>query len=146
MQTGEELDVCRHCKESFDACDCTTLCNHCEAQLPDHEIEDGETHCEYCREEDAKLAWIETTETEVERLAADAGWEIDAWNGGFNTKSRYAEIWREVGDEIESFKVRVSDHGSCYCSEDISLAMEPGGDDHTLDVLAARLARPFEAD
>lgn len=142
-------------------------CEHCDA-LVGYELVDGGCdcsedpeatesesgwHCSRCAEEAAWLAWLEATLDAVERLASKHGWEFDRdrFQGGFNTRSRYYTLeWTcpvccgddEDGDcECDEITLRISDHGSAYCREDISLAMEPGGDDHSMDSLAERLAK-----
>jgi hypothetical protein len=112
---------------------------------------DGGWHCSTCAREAAWLSWMESTLDEVEQLAERHGWEFDrdSYRGGFNTRSRYYTLsWvcpvccgdDEDGEcECDKIKLRISDHGSAYCREDLSLAM--GGDDHTLESLAKRLAK-----
>lgn len=139
-------------------------CSHCD-RLIGYELADGGCdcsdadaveseagwHCSRCAEEAAWLAWLESTLDRVEQLAATHGWEFDRcrFRGG-NTRSRYYELeWicptcqGESDDDCccESLTLRLSDHGSAYCREDISLAMRPGGDDHTLAELERRLQR-----
>ena len=116
------------------------MCETCD-QNQDFDSEDRDTWCARCLASD----WVRATEREVERLAELAGWSVDSRSGGFNTRSRYLTLSRpgpldEDGDEtLDELKVRISDHGSAYCSEDISLAMVPSGDDHTIEALSERL-------
>jgi hypothetical protein len=119
-------------------------------------FEEGE-FCEECRREKDWLDWLEATLDAVERFAKQHGWDFNRhdYSGGFNTPSRYYELTRLGGEwdadneeylDIETLKLRLSDHGTCYCSEDISLAMNASGDDSTLEALGRRMARPFDAD
>ena len=104
--------------------------------------------CSRCRETDEVFDWIDSTCDRVEQLAEEHGWHVGRWQLSGSTRSRYVELTRtcsacsDDADEAcacESLKVRVSDHGSCYCSEDVSLAMHPSGDDHTIEDLEGRL-------
>lgn len=133
--------------DELEAADDTIWCCDCEEIV----LEEGE-RCESCEKAHRWLTWLESTLDAVEALAAEHEWDFsrNQYSGGFNTKSRYYELTRECdpcilgSDEecrCELLKLRISDHGSAYCSEDISLAMEASGDDHTLDILAKRLAR-----
>ncbi|MGB0767356.1 MAG: hypothetical protein ACPGYV_06565 [Phycisphaeraceae bacterium] len=147
-QAAEQTETCQYCEKEIEECTCTLVCE-CGFELMQHEILDGEERCEDCRAKDAKFDWLEETCDQVESLARQHGWEIDGVWHTAQTGSRYVELYREGGeddDELQTIKVRVSDHGSCYCSEDISLAMTPSGDDHTIECLAAALAKSFEAD
>lgn len=97
---------------------------------------------------------------EVKRLATLHGWEMSNGEYAVNrledthqsqTGSYYFELsrWgldREGDDAQQTIKLRVSDHGSAYCREDISLATTPGGDDHTIDQLNEVLSGEFVAD
>jgi len=114
-------------------------CVDCETEL-DTEYDADRERCDECQAKHDAFAWIENTEAHAKALAEQHGWHFGDAGGGFNTRSRYYEVWREVGDDTESFKLRISDHGSAHCTEDISLAMQPSGDDHTMETLAARLA------
>lgn len=147
-------------------------CEHCDS-LVGYELADGGCdlcddpdavelesgwHCGACAREAAWLAWLESTLDAVERLASKHGWEFDRdrFQGGFNTRSRYYTLeWTcpvccgdEDGDDCccESLTLRISDHGSAYCREDVSLAMAAGGDDHTLADLESRMRRGLNDD
>jgi len=122
------------------------MCIACD-QNPDFDPIDRATWCNSCVGRD----WVYTTELQVEAIAAEYGWSLSSWNGGFNTSSRYVTLSRACGEmedgeylDLEEVKVRVSDHGSAYCSEDISLALHPSGDDSDLEALKKRLSRSVE--
>lgn len=147
-------DTCRFCEKDVEDCTCTLVCE-CGSELGEDDILEGEEECESCRRKTAAAEWLEATCEEVERLAEKHGWEIAGQWHWAQTGSRYAELTRGVWvnedtddeDYIEqSMKVRVSDHGSCYCSEDISIAMNPSGDDHSIETLEHVLSKPFKAD
>lgn len=90
----------------------------------------------------AVAEWREATEEEVERLAEQHGWRVDL-SSVASTGTRYYRL-RCVCDaecEHDDLTLRISDHASAHCSEDISLAFDGGGDDHTIDALARRLSR-----
>ncbi len=99
--------------------------------------------CEKCEQENAAIEWIDSTETKVRELAAEHGWDFERTGG---TGSRYYELTRNNGldddeQEWQAIKLRISDHATAYCSEDISLTKDGSGDDHTLDSLKNALAR-----
>lgn len=104
--------------------------------------------CERCEASRERFDWLDATCEAVEKLASENDWEHDGWHVA-GTGSRYTTLTRECGNCIlgggactcETLKVRVSDHGSCYCSEDVSIAKTPSGDDHSLAILANRLIR-----
>lgn len=124
-----------HCE----ACSITNLCDTCGRLTEERPIwETGE--CENCERRDRRNAWIDDTLAEVERLAKEYGWQYRL-DKIAETMSHYVSLTRPCGDDdVEVVKVRVSDHGSAYCSEDYSLAMDPGGDDHSLEILERRLS------
>jgi len=126
----------------------------CAGETCQHEAEEAGGLCEACRLTDerdaARHAWMTEAEARVESLAKAHGWSRDRWHVA-QTGSQYVELTREGLDEDgdaawQTIKVRVSDHATAHCSEDISIAMDPGYDDHTFEFLAQRLAAPFEAD
>ena len=128
----------------------THWCTHCDCELSnwDRDYEDG--HCESCRRENEVIDWIDTNCNVVDKLVTKHGWSSDGWSRA-QTRSRYLAISREGidsdGDEAwQEMTIRVSDHGSAYCREDLSLAFEPSGDDHTMELVEASLASPFQAD
>ena len=136
-------------------CDRTTFCERCDCLMENEGWQPGEERerfCESCRDKNEIEEWIEETKAAVMALADQHGWDYDryGWSGGFNTRSEYIELTRECaacreeadGDcACKAVKVRVSDHGSCYCREDFSLAMLPSGDDHTMADLERFLSK-----
>jgi hypothetical protein len=123
--------LCDACAR-IDICDCGSFLDE-----PVYQWEDAE--CERCLKSRENHEWLEATAAEVERVAEAHGWTVGRWTFA-QTNSRYAELTREIDDdECETIKVRVSDHGSCYCSEDYSLAKNPSGHDHTIEALESRL-------
>lgn len=115
-----------------DAIETYSFCEDCEAIIGLHE-----SRCERCEKRHTAMQWIDETAATVESLAIKNGWSVDSTNRASETMSRYISLSREN----DVLTVRVSDHGSCYCSEDISLAMSPGGDDHSIETLIARLTK-----
>ena len=121
------------------------------------ELADGKGwRCQTCAKDVAWCDWHDRTLADISDLAAEHGWDFDPFDcrGGVNTRSHYYDLYRDcaacVGDcvateddncECQTLVLRVSDHGSAYCSEDVSLARQPGGDDHDLDYLRRRLIR-----
>jgi len=130
-------------------------CLDCNIDLRDTMIADDDNpRCETCQERFEQNQWIADAEERVRVLCKKHGWDFEYKSGGFGTSSRYYELTREGGEldddgdpcEWQTIKLRISDHGSCYCSEDVSIAMNPSGDDHSMDILERRLAAPFDAD
>ena len=151
-------EKCSVCEKDFDQCECVLCCEQCAENGISHElstddIEQGITLCEKCQATADWHEWHEEILETVEALAAKHEWEFDRTqaSGGTNTRSHYYELFREcdvciLGKDdgectCETLKLRISDHGTAYCTEDISLAMTPSGDDHTLETLEKRLAR-----
>lgn len=99
--------------------------------------------------ENERFDWLDLTCEAVEKLARIHGWQDASDLNGFSwnhaqTASRYITLEKmiegEAGEENwQQIKVRVSDHGSAYCSEDFSIAKNPSGDDHTMGQLKAAL-------
>jgi len=145
-----------HCEQCHRPCCCAV----CDKELDSDLVESwkaGEPTdicCEACEASRKKHIWIDATCSRVEELASTSGWETGDWNTA-ETGSRYIELHRECSSclgvvdrecECETLKVRVSDHGSAYCYEDISIAMTPSGDDHTLKDLERRLMQDVKVD
>jgi len=129
--------LCKHCEKEISACECCLWCNDCGCLLSDSEIDDGITQCEDCKKKQVRCDWVDDMEREVTRLVVKYGWALDQTGGGLNTRSQYYLLAKDD----QEIKLRISDHATCYCSEDISLAMEPSGDDSTLATLEDRLSR-----
>jgi hypothetical protein len=152
-----------HGHQLCEECSHTTDCDH-----PSHRAwscEDAESHpiweqgfCEKCRQRDRAESEKDELEQQVRALAAELEWQVaDAHRA--DTGSVYLTLRRECDACIlgtdddctcEEMTVRISDHGSCYCSEDVSLVIpsgNAGGDDHTIEYLRKRLTRrpPVEA-
>lgn len=128
-------DTCPVCSLPSDDCQCCWACE-CGNELSQWQVEAGDTLCESCQAEDEAVEWIDQTMGHVDRLAAEHGWEITSRDKSRETKSRYITLERGT----DRLVVRVSDHGSMYCREDISLAMDGGPDDHTIEDLERRLS------
>ena len=149
--TLDELPLCRRCNKPLDDCQCVLVCE-CGHDI-DIDADYDVCECERCLARHESADWIDATAPQVAALAAENDWEFDEHSCRFarDSLSRYYDLTREcdtcllgkldVDCTCESLNLRISDHGSAYCREDISLAMNPGGDDSTMDFLAARLAR-----
>lgn len=143
----EIMALCSCCEEREAHPLCGGECAECRKPT----MCEGGWLCDSCRRRNEKHDWLDATCKAVESLAVAHEWEAGRWHHA-ETGSRYVELTREcdsciLGDDdctCETIKVRVSDHGSAYCSEDYSIAMNPSGDDHSLEILAARLARRAE--
>lgn len=72
----------------------------------------------------------------VERAAVEHGWDVEL-AGAAETGTRYLDLSR--GEQ--TIRVRLGDHPTAYCREDISLVTNGagGGDDHTFQALERRL-------
>lgn len=108
--------------------------------------------CEKCRDGYTKTTELDALESLVKSLANEHEWGVVDQHRA-DTGSVYIELHRECdtcilgSDEdcsCETLKVRISDHGSCYCTEDISLVIpsgNPSGDDHSVEYFQKRLVR-----
>lgn len=99
-----------------------------------HKIGNGSTYCQECQERLYKKEWIEAGADIVEEIAEANGWEI-ADRHTAQTNTVYIELQKidEDGEIVKETKIRISDHGSAYCSEEFSIALNPSGDDHDPD-------------
>lgn len=135
--------------------DASFVCDKCFETVEDDAYYDEETGwCDRCfYEERREREWwdfFDTTLDGVEELAVRYDWDFNRnrYSGGFNTNSRYFTLEKEVLDpETDDpvwyvVKVRISDHGTMYCTEDISLVLDPTPDDHTLEDLELLLSDP----
>ena len=98
--------------------------------------------------------WIDETEDAIESAATAAGWSM-VCRSIASTGSRYYEVMREVRgsdqtdqdvedygpSDLESFTLRISDHGDAHCSADYSVAERPSGDDTTVAAVIGRLQK-----
>jgi len=129
-------ECCEHCGQPIDSCECVLVCE-CGVSLSETEIADGVTACETCRSRETVYDEMVALADRAEAAAIGAGWECEGWDRG-RRGSWYAAF--TCGEQ--SLKLRVADHGSCYCTEDVSLVVPSGnasGDDHTWDCWIARL-------
>jgi hypothetical protein len=94
--------------------------------------------CESCRKYHEWLQFVDDTEAKLQAAAIVGGWDIIKISFASNTRSRYFTLRR--GNE--QIKIRISDHGSAYCSEDYSFAMNPGFDDNDIDAVLRVIAEP----
>lgn len=132
---NEDGPWCLECWRGGLSCeDCGELLGITDEDCTPQTRGDWPTRCETCERDNDCFDWIDETCRKVTALATENGWECGDWRRA-QTRSRY--ITMERGDSV--LKVRVSDHGSAYCSEDISIAKTPSGDDHTLEILEKRL-------
>ncbi len=151
--TGKGQPMCPICSEAMYV---SASCCDCDKTLEKNEwIEESndDIYCDDCNRNKTVMDWIESTEKQVRKLCESNGWDMPAiCSGGFNTNSRYYELTKTCGlcasgaDDLsdcdcQTIKLRISDHGSCYCSEDISLAMNSSGDDHTIEHFDSVLKR-----
>lgn len=136
---------CRDCGEPL-ADHEDTICASCEDDrrrrycriCGDEEVRDEGAACPICE----RILWLAAEEDWLYDVAAMHGWSIRMTSVA-GTGSRYYEATRETSDDgLESVKFRISDHPTAHCSEDYSLAREPGGDDHTREIVERRLAQP----
>lgn len=148
---GHELcEACSH----VDDCECSGhgRTNDSPERHVIWETDTDLTWCPTCRRRERAEAEKDELEEQVKALAAQHEWEV-ADNHRADTGSVYIKLHRECdacilgtdGDcTCEELTVRISDHGSCYCSEDVSLVIPSGnesGDDHTFEYLRKRLTR-----
>lgn len=119
---------CEECCTVTECCGKPLSDNGCTGQTSEHLIWDKEL-CDECQAEQAWEAWREETTERAREICERNGWAFGDSSGGFNTRSVYYTIER---DGYADVKLRISDHGTCYCTEDYSLAYRPSGDDGTL--------------
>lgn len=84
--------------------------------------------------------WLEDSIEKVEKLCTQHGWSISEKSTA-NTGSIYLTVEKDSEDDFDSVVIRISDHSTAYCSEDISISFKPGFDDHTFDDLKKRLLK-----
>lgn len=149
-------EAAKHGFELCDECATTTVCENCGYDTcyahAEWETDRELCWCDKCREKYQRATEMDDLEQEVERLAAEHQWDVVDRRLA-DTGSVYIELHREcdvciLGKDddctCESLSVRISDHGSAYCSEDVSLVIpsgNAGGDDHTVEILRKRLIR-----
>jgi hypothetical protein len=150
---AENETICDCCGENtvgdlgrehgYPYCDDCCKCRTCEREGCDHQTDEHylweEAVCESCEAKEEKWSWLDQTIDAIESAASDNGWDEEN-DSQAQTGTRYLTFSR--GEE--TLTIRVADHGSCYCREDYSVVL-PGhesGDDHSLDQVLARLARP----
>lgn len=141
-------DHCEKCHRPF-------CCSQCDGDLDTDQIESwspGESTdmvCESCEKNAVRHLWMDETCAAIQQLAEEHEWEVDPISIA-QTGSRYFRLFRECSSclgvvdrecECETLTVRVSDHATAHCREDISIAMNPSGDDHTMNDLELRLKR-----
>lgn len=139
-------EYCENCQRPFS-------CFHCDRDLGQDQIESWQPGdsvnitCETCNKSEQKHLWMQETCDKVHDLASEHGWEIELVSIA-ETGSRYFCLFRECSSclgvverdcECEIINLRISDHSTAHCSEDISISMNPGGDDHSLEFLEQRL-------
>ncbi len=132
-----EPEHCERCGAALEDCECVLVCG-CGNTLDDDEIDRGEVACETCRRREAVYAEMSALADRAEAAAIEAGWECEGWDRG-RRGSWYAVFSRGEA----TLKLRVADHGSCYCTEHVSLVIPSGnasGDDHTFAAWLARIS------
>lgn len=112
--------------EDFDPCLVQLFCYHerCAAKdtynATDGALVDGVFHCDGCIAKDRAAAEFEKLIEEVEQAFSDLSWEV--FDESFaSTGTRYYSIAKGERE----LKIRVADHGECYCTEDYSV--DPDG-------------------
>ena len=124
-----------------EACASDTTCSTCDKDSVEEHFVWDSGECEECHRLGEAAEWKDKTEAAVKALAAKHGWSC-MLKSIAQTGSMYYDLLRDLpGDEIEMITVRISDHSTAYCSEDVSLSMHEGGDDHTIEYLERRLSR-----
>jgi len=119
----------------------TACCCHC-GQCLDTEIdarhpEPANYYHEDCQAKADRDNEIGSLQSEVESLCKQHGWSVGMCDTG-----RPGSWYTTVRKGERTLKIRVADHSSCYCSEDISLVTPSGsvgGDDHTIEILVKKL-------
>ena len=128
----EPEPTCSLCGLAYDDCSCEFSCDRCEESFS-HALEadgHGRHLCEACARRTARDEWLDATEAALTAAAERGGWRIERTSIA-GTGSRYLSLGR-FGRKLS---IRIADHGSAYCHEDYSVAMQPGGDDHDLEMV-----------
>jgi hypothetical protein len=151
---------CENCSYVDDCgCECHGRTNDAPELHVAWETDHDMSFCPTCRRRERASQEMQSLEAQVRELAEIHEWDVSIESVA-DTGSRYLRLERECGPcilgssdecDCETLAVRISDHGSCYCREDLSLVIPSGkesGDDHTVEELSRRLARrpPAEAD
>lgn len=103
------------------------------------------TMCESCAIAFDKQKEMSDLQSQFESVVMDSGWTIQSTHHA-QTGTQYVDIWSDCAlceEGGHSLKVRLGDHATAYCSEDISLVtgQNGGGDDHTIQSLTHHLAK-----
>ena len=126
-------------------------CECCDVTSDDVELcdVDGKLLCSECERKHVEEKQKDELEETVMALAAKHGWRQsrNGWHRA-ETGTIYIELRRDQDDEMETLKVRIADHPTAHCSEDISLVIASGSEgfnDHNIEILERRLSREFVA-
>ena len=117
-----------------------TFCSHCDELLTEVGEKDRGM-CESCQAKKEKSDWYDETEKACKELAEEFGFSFRQ-TGGWGKSSQYYELVfvTEDSEEYHEINLRISDHGVLYCKgNDISIAMNPNPDDHTIEDLRSRM-------
>ena len=112
------------------------VCNRCNSNYTSDDItwDDTEELCATCRTNDELGEWYNNTTDQLLAAADELGWDLEKESYA-QTCSRYFSFTKEVNNEWIDFKVRIADHGECYCNEDMSI--DPNG--NTLEQVISKL-------
>ena len=107
--------------------------------------------CASCAEWERKSDALGHLEHEVLNVIKEySSWEVFSIELA-HTGTKYIRADRDCEEKgcyqmVASLLIRVGDHSTAYCNEDISLVIpgEEGGDDHTIDCLRERLAGEYK--
>lgn len=95
------------------------LCDECGKAVADEHLTWLSATCDDCRAKIARHDWEDETTAAVESLCRELGWTVADTQYSASTYSQYLTLSHDEGDR--QVKVRISDHQTCYASEDYSI-------------------------
>jgi hypothetical protein len=122
----------------------------CDAEIdwnPDFEPDEPDELCDSCAAKEKAANALQTLKDTALDSIESAGWNWHLQSVA-QTGTCYYDVWRyrKCEECIDDFKLRIADHGTAHCSEDISLVSgQPNMDDHSLETLQRWLTRPVPA-
>lgn len=131
----------QHDSPYCEACSKTSSCKNlqCLQELDEERyLWERGYYCINCEEAKRIAEFYDIACETLEKMCEQYGWRLKLESVA-DTGSRYYLMSKESGDNTHEYKVRISDHATVYCSENISISMNPGGDDHDWAFLEAKL-------
>lgn len=147
-------EAAKHGHATCQDCSRNTFCLVCNRLVESDTLYQWDEYtCDDCAAQVTRSTEMDDTADALKALAAEHEWDVEIKSVA-QTGSWYYTLTRECDNCIlgsdddctcEELTVRISDHGTAYCSEDYSLVIPSGSanpDDHNLEILKRRLSRP----